>query len=82
MVMANESQQESMQHVQRNGRAAQVNWFYTASQHEEEQDIPDTEDGSISHALGSLIVETKHVLPLLLGAILAGAVFGFFWKRK
>ena len=79
--MTNESQQESMQHVHRNGRAAQVSWYYT-NQYDAEQDIPDAEEANISHSLSSLTVETKHVLPLLLGAVLAGAAFGLFWKRK
>ncbi len=79
--MVNENQQESVQHAHRNGRATQVN-FHHINQIDSGLDILDAKAGSVRHAWSTLTVEPKHVLPLLLGAILAGAAFGFFWKRK
>ncbi len=79
--MANESQSNSAQHDHRNGRATQVSWNYTDLA-DPEQEVLYTEEVSISHSPSILTVESKHALPLLLGAILAGAAFGFFWKRK
>ncbi|MEQ1903797.1 MAG: hypothetical protein ABL888_06410 [Pirellulaceae bacterium] len=69
---------ELTQPIHRNGRATNIEWYYT-----NRMDAPEANaDGSADEQNSLLKVEPSHVLPLLLGAILAGAIFGLFWKRK